>query len=145
MSGKGITYGTLIAGATTIIATIAANGAGFAEALKAFPGVIQAYSKGLPFGVWSALLAAVVASVVWLNVRMRVPIKASGKDGRDFKADYLAYIGGVASAVVQTLLAGRTDTLGLLSAGMIGAMAAAIAVLLTRGARALYVKAINEP
>ena len=140
MSGKGITYGTLLAGATTLIAVIGANGEGFANALKAFPEVISAYAGGMPFGVWSSVLSSIVSVVVWLNVRMRVPVKASGQDGRGFKADYLAYIGGVAAAVMQTLLAGRTDTYGLLSAGMSGAMAAAIAVLLARGAAALYFK-----
>ena len=140
MSGKGITYGTLLAGATTLIAVIGANGEGFAAALKAFPEVISAYASGMPFGVGSSLLAFIAAVVVWLNVRMRVPVKASGQDGRGFKADYLAYIAGVAAAVMQTLLAGRSDAYGLLAAGMSGAMAAAVAVLLARGASALYVK-----
>jgi len=140
VSGKGITYGTLLAGATTLIAVIGANGEGFATALKAFPEVISAYASGMPLGVGSSLLAFVAAVVVWLNVRMRVPIKASGQDGRGFKADYLAYIAGIAAAVIQTVLGGRSDAYGLLSAGMSGAMAAALAVLLARGAAALYFK-----
>jgi len=64
----------------------------------------------------------------------------SGQDGRGFKADYLAYIAGIAAAVIQTVLGGRSDAYGLLSAGMSGAMAAALAVLLARGAAALYFK-----
>jgi hypothetical protein len=138
MSGTGITYGTLFAGATTLIAVVAANGEGFANALKAFPEVVSAYASGMPFGVGSSLIAVVASVVVWLNVRMRVPVKASGTDGQSFKADYLAYIAGIAVAVIQTLLAGRTDTYGLLSAAMSGAMASAVAVLLARGAAALY-------
>lgn len=140
MSGKGITYGTLFAGATTLIAVISANGEGFANALKAFPEVVSAYASGMPFGVGSSLLAFIASVVVWLNVRMRVPVKASGADGRGFKADYLAYIAGIATAVIQTVLAGRADTYGLLSAAMSGGMASAIAVLLARGATALYFK-----
>ena len=138
MSGSRITYGTLFAGATTLIAVVAANGQGFADALKAFPEVVKAYSSGLPFGFMSAMLSAAVAVVVWINVRIRVPLRASGADGRSFKADYLAYVAAIAATGVQNLLAGRVDTYGILTSGMIGAMAAAVAVLLARGASALY-------
>lgn len=144
MSSRAVTITTIAGAVVTVIGAIAVNGKGVADALAAFPKVLQAYSEGLPLGLTSSLLAFVLACLVWLTLRARLTIKSLGRDGRDFRADNFALATSLIVTIGQTVAAGRSDAYGLLTAGMMGMMTGLAAPWLMRGLRAWWCHAGDD-
>lgn len=119
----------------------AANGDEFIAAFAGLPALVQAWTHALPLGVWSAILATVVATGAWSFTIHWLP---PGKDGRraEFGASVLAVLTGVAVTMTQ---AWGQDRGVLLSALWMGMAAGFLAPVIGQGCRSLFVATRPTP
>lgn len=134
MNGKG----AMLAAVVALLTALAANGEKAFAAIGGLPKVLQAFSQGLPFGLASFLAAFALATVVWWTADRRLHFGAGGSHGRDFRADNLSLVVGLAVTVVQTLVVRDTTAATLLQAIMLGILAGLLAPFAGRLGTALW-------
>jgi hypothetical protein len=107
---------------------IAANGRAFFDALAGFPALIQAWSAALPLGVWSALLALLLAMLAWGFALRYLHPRPDGRSPQ-LGADVLSILMAIAVTVSQVV--GQPAAV-LLQAMWMGAAAGFLAPVLCR-------------
>jgi hypothetical protein len=118
-----ITVGTA---AGTVLAALASHGSDAIKALAGVPALLQAFSSGLPLGLWSFVLAFALATLVWVAAIRKLPMSNTGKAPFG-KANLVALLVGLIVAVAQQYVAPHRTPGGLLNAVWLGALAGLLA------------------
>ncbi len=80
----------------------AANGKAFTDALLGFPALVVAWTAALPLGVWSSLLALVVAMGGWAFAMKYLRPRPDGR-APQFAADLVSVFLGIAVTITQVI------------------------------------------
>lgn len=125
--------------AAAVLGALAGHGEKALQALSGVPALLQAWSAGMPLGVWSFTLASVLAVMAWVAAIRWLPMGATGKAPFG-KANAIGLLVGVAVTVAQQLAApdrGPGDLLNAFCLGMIagGGVAPQVGALLRGKAR----------
>lgn len=116
-----------IAGALgTLLTALSTHGTNAVKALAAVPAMLQAWSAGLPLGVWSFVLAFALSTLVWVAAIRRLPVSDCGKAPFGH-ANVISVMVGVAVAVAQQYVAPVKTPGALLNAFWIGLLAGLLA------------------
>lgn len=116
----------LVGALGTLLTALATHGASAVKALAAVPAMLQAWSAGLPLGVWSFTVALLLATLVWVAAIRKLPVSQSGK-APFVSANALALIVGPAVTVAQQYAAPGTGAGLLLNALILGLIAGLMA------------------
>lgn len=112
-----------LAGAVgTVLTALATHGGDAIKALSGIPVMLQAWASGLPLGVWSFVLALVLATLVWVTAIRTLPIAPGGK-APFVAANILALVIGPAVTVAQQFFAATRTPGALLNALIVGLIA----------------------
>jgi hypothetical protein len=95
--GKLATWFTTVA---AIVALIAMQGEGAIRVLTGVPAMLQAWSAGLPFGVWSFTLSTLIAAGAW---SVAIYTLGPANDGRrpHFAAIFVTLVMAIAVTMTQ--------------------------------------------
>jgi hypothetical protein len=119
--------------AGTVLAALSSHGTDALKALAGVPALLQAWSSGLPLGLWSFTLASVLSVMAWVAAIRWLPVSETGKAPFG-KSNLIALLVGVAITLTQQLAApdrGPGDLLNALCLGLIaGGLAPHVGTLL---------------
>jgi hypothetical protein len=109
---------------------LAVNGKALTDAMMGFPALVQAWSAVLPLGVWSAVLALVVAVGAWAFAMRYLHPRPDGRSPQ-LGADIVAILMGIAVTVTQAS-GGGANAGRLLSAMWMGCAVGFLAPVVAR-------------
>lgn len=131
-----ITVGTAIG---TVLAALAMHGKAALEAVAGFPGLIQAFAAGLPFGLWSFLMALVLAVLVWAVAIRKLQCPTSPR-APHVSANTLAWAVALLVCMAQQWTQGESKPGAVLNAGLIGTIAGLLAPYIGSALRATFTR-----
>lgn len=101
----------------------------FFKALAGFPALVQAWSAGLPFGLWSFLLALAIGMGVWAAIFLHPSVCSRRPHSC---ADSAAVGTGLAVELTQQAVGGNATPGAILNALWLGLLAGLLAMYLAR-------------
>lgn len=117
---------SILAALATLLTALGTHGENAVKALAGVPGMLQAWSSGLPLGVWSFVMAFALATLVWVTAIRMLPIGDSRKAPFGY-ANTLALMVGLAVTVAQQYAAESRDPGDVLNAVCLGLAAGLLA------------------
>lgn len=126
MTGRWAVLGTIGSALALVLSALATHGTNAIKALAGVPALLQAWSSGLPLGVWSFVLASVLSVLVWVAAIRNLPVGESGKAPFGH-ANAIALMVAIAVAVAQAYVAPVRNPGALLNAFMLGTVAGLLA------------------
>lgn len=112
----------VLGAAGTVLTALATHGTDAIRALTGVPVLLQAWASGLPLGMWSFVLALVLATLVWVAAIRHLPVGSTGK-APIVAANVLALVLGPAVTVAQHAVASMRTPGALLNALIVGLIA----------------------
>lgn len=125
---------SILAALGTLLTALGTHGENAIKALAGIPSMLQAWSAGLPLGVWSFMLSLGLSVLVWVTAIRFLPVGETGKAPFGYST-ILSVMVGVTVTVGQQHAAPVATPGALLNAVCLGLAAGLLASFIGTGLR----------